>query len=128
MESTPHPKEHNVSYLDDDGTLQISMSRKAATRRLEERVTNRIERGSSLNLPYDFGKSGLIHFYPRNSSSHPQNPTSDHPVILQGHTILPSATIKHLGIYLDNTLSFKAHSAEMASKGLQIIGRLAALR
>ena len=119
MEAPPHPREHNVSYLDDDALLQVSPTLTGATKRLEERVASRVERGEQLNLPYDFSKSGLMHLHPRTA------PTSRNlPLHLPHTTIQASVSIRHLGVQLDQTLSFQSHMQNVVAKGMQTLGCL----
>ena len=54
----------DVSYLDDDGALQLATTQTLAVRRLQDLMALRLERGSQLNLPYDTSKAGLIHSWP----------------------------------------------------------------
>ena len=91
----------------------------------------RLERGYKVNLPYDTAKSGLIHFWPVTSSRKPrlQAEVAKQPAItINGATIEPKSLIKHLGIYLDDTLSFSRQAEEAASQRLRCLAQLTALR
>ena len=48
-----HHKDKDISYLGDDGALQLSNARKFVTRKLQERMVLRLQRGAQLNLPYN---------------------------------------------------------------------------
>ena len=63
MEATNTAKAKDISYLDDDGALQLSTTQPQAIQQLQERMEQRLERGAQLNLPYNLGKFGLIHFW-----------------------------------------------------------------
>ena len=128
MEAPSYLKDKDVSYMDDDGALQLSTTQPYAVRRLQERMQLRIERGSQLNLPYDIAKAGLIHFWPRRSNQRPADPSSLPPVRMGDAVVKPSASIKHLGVHLDDTLSFHNHADAAASAGYKCLGQLAALR
>lgn len=52
-------------YIDNDTMLQIAGSQENTFQILVERTRRYIERVAALNLAYDFGKSGPIHFYPK---------------------------------------------------------------
>lgn len=88
----------------------------------------RLVRGAQLNLPYDTAKSGLVHFWPRRSSQRPADPTGQPSVELNGALIKPSKSIKHLGVHLDDTLSFHTHADMAAAASYKCLGQLAALR
>ena len=63
LEATNMDKVKDISYLDDDGTLQLSTTQQNAIQTLQERFEQRLERAEQLNLPYDLGKSELINFW-----------------------------------------------------------------
>ena len=127
MEAPSYLKDKDVSYMDDDGALQLATTQPYAVRRLQERMQLRIERGLQLNLPYDMSKAGLIHFWPRRSNQRPVDPSSLPPVRMGDAVLKPSASIKHLGVHLDDTLSFHNHADAAASAGYKCLGQLAAL-
>ena len=128
LEAPKYLKDEDVSYLDDDGALQLATSQAHAVRRLQERMALRLERGGMLNLPYDTAKSGLVHFWPRRNNQRPEDPSGQPPVSLSGTVVRPSKSIKHLGVHLDDTLSFHTHADKAAATGYKCLGQLAALR
>ena len=79
-------------------------------------------------MPYDTAKSGLVHFWPRRSSQRPEDPSEQPPVNLSNTIIKPLKSIKHLGVHLDDTLSFHTHADKAAAMGYKCLGQLAALR
>ena len=116
------PTEQEVSYLNDEVLLQLSKSATYATRRLSERINEKIERGRQLNLPYDYSKSTLIHILPLSSSlPSPQDPVAD---TTYEYNIPPSPSIKHLGITIDNRLGFSPHADKARAKATKSINRL----
>lgn len=121
-------KYKEVSYLDDDGVLQLSTAQSFAVRRLQERMYTRLQRGAQLNLPYDTEKSGLIHFWPLYNNQKPSGPSTQ-PSARVGETeIKLSGSIKHLGVHLDDSLTFHTHTDDAAAKEHQCLGVLSALR
>ena len=83
LETPGNPKEKDISYLDDDGALQLSTSPALAVNHLQERMDRRVKRGAQLNLPYDLEKSGLIHFWTQRNKHKPQETSSQPPVVME---------------------------------------------
>lgn len=65
-ESTKSNGKEDVSYLDNDGLLQLGRNRKFILIRLRERMEKRIERGKQLNFSYESTNSSMLHFHYRN--------------------------------------------------------------
>ena len=128
LEALAYLKDKDISYLDDDGALQLALTRQTAIRRLQERMELRLQRGAQLNLPYDLGKSGPIHLWPPRSSTRPSDASSQLGITINGTVVRPSARIIHLGAHIDDTLTFHAHVDEVAAQGRQCLARLATLR
>ena len=61
LEAPSHRHEKDISYLDNDGALQLATTQPLAVHQLQERVNLRLQRGGQLNPPYDLGNLGLIH-------------------------------------------------------------------
>ena len=74
LEAPAHQKDRDVSYLDDDGAPQMALTRQTGIGKLQERMELRLQRGAQLNLPYDLGKTGLIHLWspPQQQAPHRQ--------------------------------------------------------
>lgn len=81
----------------------------------------RIERGQFLNLPYDFAKSGLIHFFPKTSKAAPKTEENfQHlpAVKISFETVIrPICTLSNLGVYLDHKLQMIYHTDTGIAKG-----------
>ena len=91
-------------------------------------MDRRLESGSQLNLPYNLGKSGSIHFWTQRNKHKPKDTSSQPPVMINGTVIKPSKVIKHLGIHLDNSLYFHPHTDEVAANGNKCLMILSSLR
>ena len=128
LEATNTKKVKDISYLDDDGALQLSTTQPQVIQQLQERMEQRLERGAKLNLPYDLGKSGLIHFWTQRNKHRPDDPTTQPSIVINGTAIPPTKTIKHLGVYLDETLTFHVHTDDAAARGDKCIMSLTSLR
>ena len=66
--------------------------------------------GGQLKLPYDTEKSGLIHFWPLRNIYKPADPSTQPSVLFGGAEIKPRGSTKHLGVYLDDSLTFHTHT------------------
>lgn len=73
-----------------------------------------MKRGASLNLPYDFFKSNLIHLFPKFSYLAPKNNDDlkylSKAIINKNKIIKPSHTIRHLGIQIDYRLQITPYA------------------
>lgn len=116
LEVPTYVKDMDVSYMDDDGALQLANTQTFAIRRLQERMELRLQRGKQFNLPYDLGKAGLIHIWSLYSIWRPADASSQ-PALIENRVIKPSASTRHLGVHIDDTLAFHAHTDVAASKG-----------
>jgi hypothetical protein len=128
LETETSVSEKDISYVDDDGALQLSDSQVGAVHRLEQRMNQRLERGSILNLPYDLGKSGLIHFWPNRNNQRPTDRTIQPSITINNVSIMPTATLKHLGVYLDDSLTFHHHVDQAVSEGYKCLAKFTRLR
>ena len=127
MEAHTYLKDKDVSYINNDGTLQLENTRAIAIRRLQEWMEVRLHQGEQPSLPYYLDKTGLIHLWPLYSNQWPPDATSQ-PAITNNNTeIKPSASIKHLRVHIDDTLAFYAHTDEETSQGYKCLGQLSAL-
>lgn len=62
----------DVSYMDEDIMLPVSRCEEKAVHFIMERSNRWIQKGYSLNLPYDFTKIELIYFYPKTCKGGPK--------------------------------------------------------
>lgn len=106
LEAPSYFKDIDVSYMDDNGALQLATTQTFAIRRLQERMELRLQRGAQLNLPYDLGKAGLIHIWPLYSSKRPADATSQPPITMENKVAKPSASISAW----ESTSTTRSHS------------------
>lgn len=109
--------ESAMSYMDDEVMLQEATSLAIETMALQDQLNNRLEWAILLNVRFSPYKAEVMHLMPINSKSKPND--SGWGISLYGTTIKPQKTIKSLGIWIDQSLSFKAH-ATAASLGARI--------
>ena len=124
-----------TSYIDDLSVARLAPNTISATRFLQERTNQILERGTHLHLQLSPGKSELLHLIPTQSSATPASATTNtrHMVYLpipgkQPVPINPSPSARCLGVIVDERLSFKPHAMAAASAGRQALGRLGYLR
>jgi hypothetical protein len=114
------PKEINTTYIDDDALVQISKSPAFISKRLNERMLERISKANPLNVKYEPQKSDLVFFRPTTSSLRQPNNT-----VTIGDTIIqPKDRLKYVGVWLDSTLSFRPHIESVLSNGLRSLHRI----
>lgn len=73
MDPSTIPKEFNPIYIDNDALVQIAKSTAFITKKLEERITERIFKVKPLNVTYESQKSDLILFKPTSKAPQPTN-------------------------------------------------------
>ena len=127
MEVTNTDKVKDISYLDDDGALQLSTTQQLAIKTLQERFEQRLERSKQLNLPDKLGKSELMYFCKQRNKHRPHDSTTQPSIMINGTVIQPSKIIKHLGVYLDETLTFHVHTDDAAARGDKCLMSLTSL-
>ncbi|KAF7569241.1 hypothetical protein PtrM4_116560 [Pyrenophora tritici-repentis] len=95
----------NLSYIDDLSLSTSSTSLKKNVKILEQQVRLLSHQGKNLAIMFDIAKTELIHFTAKKERK-------ERSLQLPDNTIVePKDTIKWLGIYIDNRLSFKEHIA-----------------
>jgi len=110
-----------LSYIDDLSLSTSSTSLKKNIRVLQREVALLFARGRELAITFDVAKTELIHFTARKERK-------ERTLQLPDNTIVEHKdTIKWLGIYLDNRLSFKEHMAIRASQARSAFYRLGRL-
>ena len=92
-----------ISYLDDISITTFSKSLKQNAKALEREVKNIIELGQKNAISFDIAKTELIHY----------TKSKDKPSLIlpNKEIVVPKKTIKWLGIYFDESLSYKEHVA-----------------
>jgi hypothetical protein len=130
MLEVQHQPSHelNISYVDDTGFLQSSLTIPFAIRRLKERSEFHIERGKHLGLRFSPPKSELLYCLPRSSKDKANDLSLHPPLIINDQPIPPSRSIKYLGIHIDESLTFKQHALSAASYGKSTLSALLFLR
>lgn len=113
-------KETNTTYIDDDALVQISKNPGFITRRLDERMAERVRKAAPLNIKYEPEKSDLIFFRPTFSKL--QQPKNH--ITVAGKEIHPKSWLKYVGVWIDPTLSFRPHIENTIAKGLQVLQRI----
>lgn len=107
----------DASYIDNYPMLQTASSQESAVYFLVQRTHRPMERGAALNLPYDFAKSGLIHFFPKSSYFGPKNNDDlkklPKAIINKNTTIEPSRTLRHLVIQIEHRLQMTPHAVSI---------------
>jgi hypothetical protein len=110
-----------LSYIDDLSLSTSSTSLKKNIRVLQREVALLFSRGRELAITFNVAKTELIHFTAMKERK-------ERTLRLPDNTIVEHKdTIKWLGIYLDNRLSFKGHIATRASQARSAFYRLGRL-
>ncbi|KAF7568383.1 Dimer-Tnp-hAT domain containing protein [Pyrenophora tritici-repentis] len=110
-----------LSYIDDLSLTTSSTSLKKNTRALQKEIATLFAKGEQLDIIFDTSKTELIHFTAKKERIErslilPNNDRIEH-----------KDTVKWLGIYLDNRLSFKSHVSIRVSQARQAFYRLGRL-
>ena len=123
----------DTSYVDDVNCLALGKSLISVTRLLQDRTNLQLERARHLRITFAPGKSDLVHFIPPTSNKKPPSSTEGRPagttVILSSPSgtttdILPSASIRYLGVTIDERLSFCPHVLDTAARCRQSLNAL----
>jgi hypothetical protein len=86
-----------------------------------------IYRAKILHIRYSLDKSDLMFCFPIGSTFKSIEP-DDHPaLVINNQRILPKFSLKYLGVYLDESLTFK-HALVAVATGLKHLGSLKFLR
>ena len=70
----------------------------------------------------------MIYFWTQRNKHRPDNPTTQPSIVINGTAILPTKTIKHLEVYLDETVTFHAHTDDATARGDKCLMSLTSLR
>ena len=111
----------NLSYMDDLALSVSSTSLRKNVQTLEREVARLFDRASSSAIVFDSAKTELIHFTASKKASEATLALPD------GSIVKPKTTVKWLGIYFDNRLSFKEHVSTQTAKARSALFRLCRL-
>ena len=118
----------NTSYMDDVCMVQLSSSVPKANARLEERTEQHLENGAYLGLTFATPKTELLYCLPLTSKDKNKSLSSHRPLRVLGVTMLAERQIKYLGVFIDESLTFKYHSLMAAARASKVLGSLNFLR
>jgi ribonuclease HI len=118
----------DTSYIDDVCMVQTSRTIARANTLLEDRTEQHLLRGLHLGLTFSPAKTELLYCLPGTSKNKNISLSSHPPLRIMNTTILPKRTIKYLGVYIDESLTFLHHAAMAAARGSQVLGSFKFLR
>jgi hypothetical protein len=120
--------ESECTYIDDISMVQAATNTDNAIFRLKTRSEVQIDPAKILHIRYSPVKSDLMFCFPTGSAFKRIEP-DDHPArVINNQRILPKCSLKYLGVYLDESLTFKQHALAAAAPGLKHLGSLKFLR
>lgn len=103
----------SLGFVDDYSAWTVGNSAAENTEKLQREVIPRVEQwAKESGAVFEASKTGLIHFV------RPQGKVEEDlpPLNFQVQVIVPSKTVKLLGVVLDNRMTFKQHIAKVTSK------------
>jgi hypothetical protein len=111
------PDAIDTSYVDDVCMVQLSHTIPEANTSLEERTEQHLENSVPLGLTFATSKTELLYCLPLNSRDKNKSLSSHPPLRVLGTTILAERQIKYLGVFIDESLTFKYqhHTADSPS-------------
>jgi ribonuclease HI len=118
----------DTSYVDDICMVHLSPTVCEANIHLEERTERYLENGIPLGLTFTTPKTELLYCLPLTSKEKKKSLSSHPPLRILGSSILAQRQIKYLGVFIDESLTFKYHATMAATKGTKILGSLNFLR
>ena len=110
-------------FADDTNLLNISNSLKRAQKQINLDLKSLYKWLLANKISLNCSKTELIIFHKARFK-----PEYDFKIKLNGHKLFPANNIKYLGVYLDSTLSGKAHCSVLASKLRRANGLLSKIR
>jgi ribonuclease HI len=122
------PDAIDTSYVDDVCMVQLSHTIPEANTSLEERTEQHLENGVPLGLTFATSKTELLYCLPLNSRDKNKSLSSHPPLRVLGTTILAERQIKYLGVFIDESLTFKYHASMAAARANKVLGSLNFLR
>jgi len=118
----------DTSYVDDICMVQLSTTVSEANNHVEERTERYLENGTHLGLTFAMSKTDLLYCLPRKSRDKCKSLSSHPPLRVLGTTIPAKRQIRYLGVFIDESLTFKYHATMSATRGNKILGSLNSLR
>jgi hypothetical protein len=118
----------DTSYVDDVCMVQLSHTVSEANIRLEERTEQHLEHGAPLGLRFATSKTELLYCLPLTSKDKKKSLASYPPLRVLGTTITAGRQIKYLGVFIDESLTFKYHATMAAARAHKVLGSLTFLR
>jgi ribonuclease HI len=118
----------DTSYVDDVCMVQLSHTISDANTRLEERTEEHLKNGAQLGLTFATSKTELLYCLPLTSKDKNKSLSSHPPFRVLGSTILAGRQIKYLGVFIDESLTFKYHATMAAARASKVLGSLNFLR
>jgi ribonuclease HI len=118
----------DTSYVDDICMIQLSPTISEANTHLEERTELYLESGVHLGLTFAPSKTELLYGLPLTSKDKNLSLTSHPPLRILNTTITAKREIKYLGVFIDESLTFKYHATMAAARANKVLGSLNFLR
>jgi hypothetical protein len=119
--------ESECTYIGNISMVQAATKTDNAIFRLKTRSEIQIDHAKILHIRYSPVKSELMFCFPTGSAFKSIEP-DDHPaLVINNQRISPKCSLKYLGIYLDESLTFK-HALTAAATGLKHLGSVKFLR
>jgi len=122
------PETIDTSYVDDVCMVQLSRSVPEANTHLEERTERHLAKGILLGLIFAISKTELLSCLPLTSKDKSKSFSSHLPLRMLSTTISARRQIKYLGVFIDESLTFKHHDAMVAARGNKVLRSLNFLR
>jgi len=97
----------DTSYVDDVCMVQLSQTVSEANIHLEERTEQHLKNGTPLGLHFPTSKTELLYCLPLTSKDKNKSLPSHPPLRVLGTTIPAGRQIKYLGVFIDESLTFK---------------------
>jgi ribonuclease HI len=118
----------DTSYVDDVCMVQLSPTISEANVHLEERTEQYLESGERLGLTFATPKTELLYGLPLTSKDKNLSLASHPPLRILNTTITAERQIKYLGVFIDESLTFKYHATMAAARANKALGSLSFLR
>jgi len=102
--------------------VQLSQSVSEANTHLEEQTEQHLAKGKQLGLTFVTYKTELLYCLPLTSKDKSKSLSSHLPLRMLGTMISARLQIKYLGVFIDESLTFKHHAAMSAATGNKVLG------